>query len=142
MMKSIFCNQVSMITDAMIYDEDGQTFPKFLKQQVCNVFTIKKEVRDEVHFLHADKYQSFLQVDFNTLGINVFYKVTLSLFMYIIKHSQSTQSDKLAIALQCLKKEVNHKAFQEKLDKERFTRVIKKISAANAFVLQNTLREF
>ena len=98
MMKSIFCNQVSMITDAMIYDEDGQTFPKFLKQQVCNVFTIKREVRDEVHFLHADKYQSFLQVDFNTLGIKVFYK--------------STQSDKLAIALQYLKKEVNHKVFQ------------------------------
>ena len=26
----------------------------------------KKEIRDEVDFLHTDKYQSFLQVDFNT----------------------------------------------------------------------------
>ena len=32
---------------------------------------LKKEVRDEVDFLHADKDQSFLQVDFNTLGIRV-----------------------------------------------------------------------
>ena len=30
---------------------------------------LKKEVRDEVNFLHVDKHQSFLQVDFNT-GIN------------------------------------------------------------------------
>ena len=30
---------------------------------------LKKEVRDEVDFLHVDKHQSFLQVDFNTLGI-------------------------------------------------------------------------
>ena len=27
---------------------------------------LKKEVRDEVDFLHSDKHQSFLQVDFNT----------------------------------------------------------------------------
>ena len=37
---------------------------------------LKKEVRDEVDFLHVDKHQSFLQVDFNTLGIKVFSKVT------------------------------------------------------------------
>ena len=30
---------------------------------------LKKEVRDEVDFLHADKHQSFLQVGFNTLAI-------------------------------------------------------------------------
>ena len=63
---------------------------------------LKKEVRDEVDFLHADKHQSFLQVDFNTLSIKVFYKVILSLLMGMIKHSQSTQSNKLAIALQYL----------------------------------------
>ena len=45
---------------------------------------LKKEVRDEVDFLHADKHQSFLQVDFNTLGIKVFYKVILSLFVVMI----------------------------------------------------------
>ena len=32
---------------------------------------LKKEVRDEVDFLDGDKHQSFLQVDFNTLDIQV-----------------------------------------------------------------------
>ena len=47
---------------------------------------------DEVGFLHADKHLSFLQVDFNILGI----KVSL---MDMIKHSQSTQSNNFAIFL-------------------------------------------
>ena len=33
----------------------------------------KEEVNDDVDFLHPDKHQSFLQVDFNTLGIKVSY---------------------------------------------------------------------
>ena len=82
----------------------------------------KKEVRAEIDFLHIDKHQSFLQVDFNTSGIKVSYKVILSLLMGIIKHSQSTQNrtslqylnikvyqsitkyNKFAISLQYLKK--------------------------------------
>ena len=32
---------------------------------------VKNGVRDEVDFLHADKHQSGLQVDFNTLGTKV-----------------------------------------------------------------------
>ena len=68
-------------------------------------------MRDEVDFLHADKQQSFLQVDFNTLSIKVFCKMILSLLMGMIKHSQSTQSNKLAIVLQYLTNEVSHKAF-------------------------------
>ena len=48
---------------------------------------LKKEFRDEVDFLHADKHQSFLQVDFNTLSIKVFYNVILSLLMGMIKKS-------------------------------------------------------
>ena len=67
---------------------------------------LKKEVRDEVDFLYADKHQSFLQVDFNILGIKVPYKVVLSLLMGRIKHSQSTQSNKFAISLQYLKKKL------------------------------------
>ena len=67
---------------------------------------LKKEVRDEVNFLHADKHQRFLQVDFNTLGIKVSYKVILSLLMGMIKYSQSTQSNKFAISLQYLKKKL------------------------------------
>ena len=72
---------------------------------------LKKEVSDEVVVLHADKHQSFLQVDFNTLSIKAFYKVILSFLMGMIMHSKSTQSNKLAIALQYLKNEVSHKAF-------------------------------
>ena len=69
---------------------------------------LKKEVRDEVEFLDADKHQSFLQVDFNNLGIKVSYKVILSLLIVIIKHSQSTQSNKFAIYLQYIEKEISN----------------------------------
>ena len=63
---------------------------------------LKKEVRDGEE--HADNDQSFLQVNFTTLGIKVSYKVILQLLMGMIKHSQSTQSNSLAISLQYLKK--------------------------------------
>ena len=80
---------------------------------------LQKQVRDEVDFLHADKHQSFLQVDFNTLGIKVSYKVILSLLMGMIKHSQSTQSNKFAIFLQYLKKEVRDGVYFLHLDKHQ-----------------------
>ena len=60
---------------------------------------LKKEVRDIVDLWYAEQHQSFLQVDCNTLSIKAFYKIILSLFMGMIKHSQGTQSNKLAIAL-------------------------------------------
>ena len=72
---------------------------------------LKKDVRDEVDFLLADKHQSFLQVDLNTLSIKILNKVILSLLMGMFTHSQSTQSIKLAITLQYLTNEVSHKAF-------------------------------
>ena len=56
--------------------------------------------------MHVDKGQSFLQVDFNTLGIKDTYKAILLLLLGLIKHSQSTQSNKFAVSLQYLKKEV------------------------------------
>ena len=40
------------------------------------LYNIPQKVRDEVDFLDADKHQSFLTVDFNTLGFKVFYNVT------------------------------------------------------------------
>ena len=87
-------NFVQIVT--MIFDVDGQAFPKFPKQQVCNVFQyLKIEVRDKVDFLLADKHESFLQVDFNTWGIKIFYKVILLLLMGMVKHSQNTQSNNL-----------------------------------------------
>ena len=58
------------------FDGYGQTFPKLPKYQFCNAFTISlKKVRNEVDFFDVDKHQSFLPVDFNTLGIKFFYKV-------------------------------------------------------------------
>ena len=55
---------------------------------------IKKEFRDEVDFFMQINI-SFLQVDFSTLVIKVSYKVISLLLMGMIKHSQSTQSNKL-----------------------------------------------
>ena len=51
----------------------------------------------EINFLHADKHENFLQVDFKTLGIEVSCKVILSLLMGMIQYSQSTQSRKFAL---------------------------------------------
>ena len=77
-----------------------------VKRSQSSLKYLKKEVRDEVDLLHVDKHQSFLPVNFNTLGIKDAYKMTLSLLLSMIKHSQSAQSDKFAISLQYLKKEV------------------------------------
>ena len=43
---------------------------------------LRKEIRDAVYFLHADKHQSFLQVDFKTLGIKVSNNVILWSLQY------------------------------------------------------------
>ena len=69
---------------------------------------LKQEVEDEVDFLyvHRQTYQSFLQVDFNTSGIKFSLKVILSLLMGMIRHSQSTQSNKFAVSLQYLEKKL------------------------------------
>ena len=72
---------------------------------------LKKEVTDEVDFLHAAKHRSFLQVDFNTLGIKVSHKVILLLLLGIIKHSQSTQSDNLQYLYNISEKEVRNQFF-------------------------------
>ena len=44
---------------------------------VMSLQYLKKEVKDKVDFLHADKHQSFLKLYFNTLGIKVSYKVDI-----------------------------------------------------------------
>ena len=62
---------------------------------------LKKDFRYKVDFLHVDK-----KIDVNTLGIKVFNKAILSLLKGMIKHAQSTQSNKSTISLQYLKKEV------------------------------------
>ena len=72
---------------------------------------LKQEVSDNVDFLNADKHQSYLQVDFNTMGIARRYKVIITLLMSMIKHSQSTQSNKFAISLRYFKKEVSDRVY-------------------------------
>ena len=44
---------------------------------IISVQYVKKEVRDEDDFLHADKHQIGLQVDFNTFGTKFGYKMIL-----------------------------------------------------------------
>ena len=51
----------------MTFGGDGQAFPKFPNSKFAmSLQYLKKEVRDEVEFLHVDKHQSFLQGGFNT----------------------------------------------------------------------------
>ena len=52
----------------------------------------KKEIRDEVDFLHADKYQSFLQVNCNALGIKIF----SSDFIIVDRHDQAFSKIKIS----------------------------------------------
>ena len=54
---------------------------------------LKKEVRNGVHFLHADKHQSF-------------YKLELVFLMEATRNVQSTQNRKLVIFLQYIKKNI------------------------------------
>ena len=80
-MKLIFCIQTNMEIATNWYygfNWDSQAFPKFPKWQGYNVFTIsQKRSYRWCWFLNVDKYQSFLQVDFNTLGIKDSYKLIL-----------------------------------------------------------------
>ena len=85
------------------FDGNGQVFPNF--------FTISQ--------MDANQYQSFLQVDFKTWGNKVSYRVILSLLMGMIKHSHSTQSNKLAISLQYLQKEVRNEVPFLHADKQK-----------------------
>ena len=67
-----------------------------------------------INFLYTDKHQYFLQVNFNTLDIEVSYKIILSLLMGVIKHYQNTQSNKFAISLQYHKFTISLQYLKEK----------------------------
>ena len=80
-MQLIFYMQISMKACYKLIlkflDGYGQAFPKFPKKASLQcLYNIPKIVGDEVDFFDADKHQSFLTIDFNTLGIKVFYNVT------------------------------------------------------------------
>ena len=102
----VFCKLMLWFLMEMVKHSQSSEHSKF----AMSLQYPKREVREEVDFLHTD--QNFPQVNFTSLSIKVFYKVILSLLMDMIKHYQSTQSNRLSIALQYLKNEVSHKAFQ------------------------------
>ena len=90
-------------------------------------------------FLHTDKHQRFLQVDFNTLSIKVSYKVILSLLMGMIKYSPNTRRNKFTISLQYLKKEVRNRVHFLHADKHQsFYKFTLSFSAEVARHIQST----
>ena len=91
------------------FDGYGKALPKFSKKASLQcLYNIPKKIGDEVDFFYVDKHQSFLTVDVNTLGINIFkcdrydHENVKDMVMGMIKHSQSTQSNKFAMSLQYL----------------------------------------
>ena len=79
----------------MVIVKHSQSSPK--SKFVMSLQYLRKEVRDEVDFLHANKHQNILQVDLKILDIQVSCKVVLSLLMGRIK---------FAISLKYLKKKL------------------------------------
>ena len=67
--------------------------PKLPKKTSLLFLCNKKEVSDEIDFLHANKHESLLQIDTITL-------------IGIVKNSQSSQNSKVVMSLQYLKKKV------------------------------------
>ena len=63
-------------SDTKIFWWVWSSIPKVPKKQACNVFTTSlKKLEMKLTVFDADKHQSLLTVDFNTLGIKVFYNV-------------------------------------------------------------------
>ena len=91
-MKLIFCLQIrikdffKLIPSFQVYVARHAQITQNNKFAISLQY-LKKEVSDEADFLHVDKHEGFLQVDFNTFSIKIFYKVILSLLMNMIKHS-------------------------------------------------------
>ena len=74
--KLIFCMQISMKVSFKLIQWFLMGMDKHFQNSQNRKFAMSlqylvKGVRDEVDFLHADKHQSFLQVNFNTLTIKV-----------------------------------------------------------------------
>ena len=74
--------------DTMILMERVKHFQSSQNSKfIMSVQYLKKELRNEVNFLHADNNRSGLQVDFNYLGTKVGYKVILWLLISMIKQT-------------------------------------------------------
>ena len=91
------------------------------KRFVISLQYFKKELSDEVDFLHADKHESLLQID-------------TMILVGMVKHSQSYQNSKLAMSLQYLKKQVRAEVVFLHADKHQtliqvyFNTLVKKVS--------------
>ena len=73
--------------DLIIIDEYDQAFSKYWSKFAIYLY-LKKEVTDGVHFLHADKLQSF-------------FELALLFLMEVVRHVQSIQNRKLVIYNDC-----------------------------------------
>ena len=102
--KLIFCMQMSMKVCCKLtlwIWLRWSSIPKVTKKATLQCHY---NISDEVDFFHAAKHKIVFQVDFNTFGIKVSYRMMLSLLVGVFKHSQSTQSNKFEISLQYVKK--------------------------------------
>ena len=72
--------------------------PKLPKTKTFSISLqyLKREVNDEVDFLHAGKHENLLQID-------------TMILMEMVKHFQSSQNSKFTMSVQCFKKEVREK---------------------------------
>ena len=98
-MKLIFCPQINVkgfLKLILSFSVCVASHPQITQNNkfAISLQYLKKEVRGEVDFLHAEKYESLLEID-------------AMIFVGLVKHSQSSQNSKFAISLSNIsKKEV------------------------------------
>ena len=81
---------------------------------VISLQYVKKEVSDEVNFLHADKHESFLQIDDMIFDEGM------------VKHYKSIQNKKFAISLQYIKENGKNEVSFLLVDKnQRFLQIVR-----------------
>ena len=81
----------------IILGASGQACPNYSKKTFAIFLQyLKKELINEIDFLHADKYESLLAIDSMSL-------------MWMTKHSQRSQNSKFAMYLNISKKKLKIK---------------------------------
>ena len=78
---------------------------------VISLQYLKKDVRDETDFLHADKDKGLLQI-------------ASMILMEITRHSQNSQNSKFLMSLQYLKEEVRDEADILHAERQSFLQVV------------------
>ena len=121
--------------DTKIFWWVWSSIPKVPKKASLQcLYNIPKKVRDEVEFFDADKDQSFLRVNFNTLDIKVFYSV-IDMIMKTWRAWWWEWSSILKVfkvtSLQCLYNISKKKLWMEFIDMSRHVRIPKKGSLLN-----------